>query len=160
MPDPIQILAIDPGEKVGWAHGEVVGSTLCVIDHGIATLKHLAVALAGRPAPVAVAALDQYDIVIYEQWRLAAYAAKALIGSDMQTSQLIGMIRLLGWLHDVKLVSQAPGDMEIGERCAPPTVTAILGTLPKSHDESHDGSALKHLAAYWYRHYFDPTTEA
>lgn len=159
MPD---ILAIDPGERVGWAHGRIVGDQLVVIDHGIEPLKQFALFMARPrhddgvwPEPWA---LQYYDTVVYERWRLNAAVAQALIGNDMQTSQLIGMIRLLGWLHNVKLVSQDPKDQVIGERCAPHSVTAILDTLPKAHDESHDGSALKHLAYYWYRNYFDPTT--
>lgn len=153
----LDVVAIDPGEKVGWASGCIQDSRLEILNHGISHLKPFALALAGRgvesgfPRP-----LHCYSVVIYERWRLAAYAAKEQIGSDMQSSQLVGMIRLLGWLHNVKLVSQDPKDMVIGERCAPQCVTEILATLPKAHDESHDGSALKHLAYYWYRHHFDP----
>ena len=148
----ISVLAIDPGEKVGWAVGRLGDNKLEVVDHGIEHLKPFALALSDE--------IHTLDIVIYERWRLQAWAANQLIGSDMQTSQLIGMIRLLSWLHSVKLVAQDPKDYKHGWQVAPPSVAAILATLPKAHDESHDGPALGHLAHYWFKHYFDPTREA
>lgn len=151
-------MALDPGEKIGWAHGRIYHDQLEVIDHGIAPLKQFALTLADESS--CLTSITAYSVVVYERWRLAAYAAKALIGSDMQSSQFVGMVRLLAWMHDVKLVSQDPKDMVVGAQTAPHSVTSILATLPKSHDDSHDGSALKHLAYYWFKNFYDPTTEA
>lgn len=158
----LSVLAIDPGEKVGWADGviDTDSGRLTVMSHGIEHLKPFAMALAGMNRASGPAPIHMYGAVIYERWRLSAVHAKTLIGNDMQTSQLIGMIRLLSWLHSVKLVAQDPKDYHQGEVVAPPTVRAILDTLPKAHDESHDGPALCHLAHYWYKNFFDPTKEA
>lgn len=158
MPAPesgTHILAIDPGEKVGWAHGWVRHSdgTLVVQGHGIQPLWPFAAQLEDDLE------WEAYSVVIYERWRLSAAHAKALIGNDMQTSQLIGVIRFLARRAGVKLVAQDPKDWHHGKTVAPPTVSSILDTLPKSHDESHDGPALCHLAHYWFVNYFDPTKE-
>jgi hypothetical protein len=154
----INVLAIDPGEKVGWAWGEILDERfLQVRSHGIQHLKPFALELATPEAPLFI---ERFDVVIYERWRLQARYAQQLTGNDMQTSQLIGMIRLLAWQHSVKLVAQDPKDYKQGWVVAPPTVRAILDTLPKAHDESHDGPALGHLAHYWFKNYFDPTKEA
>lgn len=148
----IDVLAIDPGEKCGWAHGGIDrASRLHVLDHGIEHWKPFVMRLEQD--------IHEFDVVIYERFRLQAWAANALIGNDMQTSQCIGAIRSAGWRHSVKLLAQDPKDYKHGWTVAPPTVRAILDILPKSHDESHDGPALGHLAHYWFKCYFDPTKE-
>lgn len=155
MPE-LHVLAIDPGEKAGWAHGVIDTerpNDLRIAGHSILPLWSLVNMLSrGRRLHI-----SKFDVVIYETWRLSAAHAKDLIGSDMQTSQLIGIIRFLARQHNVKLVSQGPKDWHVGETVAPPNVKAILATLPKSHDESHDGPALCHLAKWWFTNYFDPT---
>lgn len=136
-----RILAIDPGEKVGWAHGVLEGDELELTGHGINGLRDFATALSKR--------FGDYDVVIYETFRLHPAYAKALVGNDMQTSQLIGIIRYLGWMRPhVKVVAQGPNKQSTGEKTAPPCIREVLDNLPKSHDDAHDGSALKHLAYY------------
>lgn len=143
MNDTIDVLAIDPGEKVGWARGTISlrDYSIDVTGHGINTMQPFAVALGER--------FNEYDAVVYETWRLHPHHAKHLIGDPMLTSQLIGVIRYLSWLHpDTKLASQGPNCMATGEKAAPDNVKEILERMPKAHDDSHDGSALRHLSYY------------
>lgn len=144
----MRILAIDPGERVGWATGHVVadladGSTrIGVLNHGITALKPFAVKLGTSFAG--------YDVVVYETFRLRANVARKFAGNDMQTSQLIGVIRYLSWLHPhVKLVGQGPAIKSTAEKTLPDDIQAIIAGLPKAHDDSHDGDALLHLW-HWY----------
>lgn len=165
----LKVLAIDPGERVGWATGVIRpvtyldeadikiddplkqvktrdGYELRVEQHGISHLREFAVKLAE--------VINNYDIVIYETWRLRPDMAKKLVGNDMQTSQLIGMIRLSVWLSEsTTLVSQGPSIKKTAERTTPPWLQAKLDKLPKAHDDAHDGDALLHLWHYYWERY-------
>lgn len=159
----LKILSVDPGEKVGWATAEVdedhvipydlaghaSGDTipmvpkLTIVNHGISSLKPFAIKLSNH--------MDDYDVVIYETWRLSARAGKLLIGNDMQTSQLIGMIRMVGWqcLGRTTLYPQAPAVMTTARKTLPPGLQETIDNEPKAHDDAHNVSALLHLW-HWY----------
>lgn len=141
----MKLLAVDPGEKVGWATAcvEPPDNALFLLDHGIHTWKDFTLKL-GQ-------VIGDYDVVIYETWRLSAKHAKHLIGSDMQSSQFIGAVRALAWLNEVKLVASPPANKTTGYKVAPAYVKKIIDGLPKAHDESHNGDALMHLAHYHWR---------
>ena len=169
-----RIIWLDPGEKVGWAtatldHDHYVPCfpetpehpydvviqtmpTLTIEKHGISHLKDMALALHR-----AVVLEDKYDVVGYESWRLATGKAKQLGGNDMQSSQFIGMVRLCAWLNPrVKIVDQAPAAMKTADKIIPslyPEIHELIKKAPKSHDESHDTSALRHLAKWHWDKY-------
>ena len=162
----IRVLALDPGQRVGWAKAEAHVHSghsksrdgwprLIVEDHGIAPLRDAALAV-----HKAVVLEDRVDVVVMEKFILTARGAKFLVGDDLQTSQFVGMVRQCCWLNPrVKLVEQMPAAMATGRkalRAGWPGAADIrerLAKLPKSHDESHDGSALLHLAAWFHRVY-------
>jgi hypothetical protein len=140
----MRVLAIDPGEKVGWATGLVYLDTPSIelIDHGIHDLKPFAMRL--------VEAVGDYDVVIYETWRLYAGAAKHMIGDDMQTSQLVGMIRLAAWLNPgTKLVSQSAAIKRTADKTAQDKFREQIENEPGTHDDAHDIDAVRHLW-YWF----------
>ncbi len=142
----MRVLAIDPGERVGWAHGKVVGDDrLEITGHGISHLKDFALKL-HEVTP-------EYDVIVFETFRLRATAAKKLIGNDFQTSQLIGAIRLCAWLHpQVKLVGQGPNVKATALKTCNAEIRDVLDGLPQAHDDAHDGDALLHLwHFYWER---------
>ena len=144
-----RILAIDPGEKVGWATAlswpatDSADPRLEVLEYGIHGLKDFAIAL-GK-------GIERYEQVIYETWRLRPAAAKHLLGNDMQTSQLIGMIRFLGWQHpEIKLTGQSPSIKATALKTLPDDVRQIVEGAPARHDEAHYADALLHA---WYAHW-------
>ncbi len=147
-----RILAIDPGEKVGWATALSWPATtdaearLEVLTYGITGLKDFALTLDQR--------FQNYDQVIYETWRLRGAAARHLIGNDMQTSQLIGMIRFLGWKHtDVKLTGQGPQIKATALKTIPDELRTLIDGAPAAHDEAHYADALLHAwHAHWRTH--------
>lgn len=147
---PTRLLAIDPGERVGWATAEYVPETedigpdragFFLLDHGIHSLQPFALKL-GK-------SIDRYDIVIYETWRLAAGVAKKMVGSDMPTCQLIGMIRYLGWASDIELVDQSPSKKKTADKTAEGVFKELIEREPSVHDDAHDIDAVRHLW-YWY----------
>ncbi len=146
----MRILAVDPGERVGWAVGEVAGPVggqlLRVENHGISFLKDFAVKL-GQ-------VFHEYDVVIYETFRLRANVARKFAGNDMQTSQLIGIIRYLGWINpQVKVVGQGPAVKATADKTMPSNIQSIIDKAPKNHDDSHDTDALRHLWFWFWERY-------
>lgn len=140
------VLALDPGEKVGWARAEIAPDlTFTELQHGITGLKDMALACEKR--------ISTYDLVVMEDWRLNAKTAKSLIGNDMQSSQFIGMIRLLGWTTNTKVKMQGPGVMNTARKTAPDWLQEIIAKEPKAHDDAHNVSALLHLWHWAWHEY-------
>lgn len=147
QPNHLRILAIDPGERVGWARGTVQadpddGISLRIDGQGVHELKDFAIKL--------YESITNYDVVIYETWRLYPGMAKKMIGNDMQPSQLVGMIRLLAWVHpDVKLVSLGATVKNTAIKTQPDW---LRDRVAKSTEE-HDKDALHLLWYYYWKHY-------
>lgn len=142
------VLALDPGEKVGWARAVLhEDGSWSEIRHGITPLKDMALAVASHAG--------EYDTVVYESFRIRPDMAKSLIGSDLQTVQFIGMVRLAVWTSEdqPRLVSQGASVQSTGLKVAPAEVQKIIKNAPASHDDAHDISALAHLAYYWFQNY-------
>lgn len=154
---PLSALAIDPGERVGWANGLIhphhfqadqsgrehdLGAGLQVEGQGVHDLKTFALKM--------FESFANYDVVIYETWRLYPGHAKAMVGNDMQPSQLVGMIRLASWLNPkVKLVSQGATI----KKTATKTMPAYIKDRFALSTEQHDQDALMHLWFYCWENY-------
>jgi len=154
------ILAIDPGEQVGWATAiisrrlpdEPKRYALRVESHGITPLKDFAIKLHE--------AAGKYDTIVYEPYRveMGKRGRSANANSTVPTLQLVGMIRLCAWLNPkVKLVSSGTNRKSTGRKVAAalfPEISAkIEEALASSHDSGHDGDALMHLVAYFHEVY-------
>lgn len=137
-----RVLVIDPGERVGWASALIEDGVISSVDQGVHPLKEFALALAEN--------ITKYDTVVYETWRLFEDKAKDFIGNDFQPVQLIGMIRLLCWLHPtVKVVTKAPKVKSYGRTVMP----EILSCRLEHSTEEHDKDALDLLSHYWFVRY-------
>lgn len=150
---PREVIALDPGEKVGWARAtitpepfdEVQPAHWSNLEHGITPLKDMALALAKR--------IDTYDVVVLETWRLTPKGARVSIGSAMESSQFVGMVRLLCWLNNTKLVMQSPNLTKTADKTAPDWLREIINHEPSSHDDAHNVDALRHLWVWTWRNY-------
>lgn len=136
----MRIIAIDPGEKVGWATACSTDSGLELLEHGITSLKPFALALINK--------LHTYDLVIFERWVLFSGQAKRSVGSSMPTSQLVGMIKLACWYKDVPFVEQTPKIKGTADKVAKDEFKRLIEAEPASHDDGHDIDAIRHLV-YW-----------
>ena len=136
------VLAIDPGERVGFATGIIADGELEVTGQGVAPLQDFAIKL-GK-------AIANYDTVVYETWRLRPDMARKMVGNDFQPVQLIGVIRYLGWLHPtVRLKSLGPNTKVTGHKVMPPVLRERLA----HSTEEHDQDALALLSYYWWDRY-------
>lgn len=140
---PETVLAIDPGERVGWAHGVLDDSSFEVTGQGVTPLRPFALKLEE--------VWPNYDTVVYESWRLYPTAGKTMIGNDMQPSQLVGMIRFIGWHHQpqVGMVVQPAKIKDTALK----TMPEWLHERMKLSTEQHDQDALMHLWHYYWKTY-------
>lgn len=146
----MRVLAIDPGERVGWARADILGGNLELHGHGISGLKDFALALA--------VAAGTYDAIVYETFRLSAAKAKSFAGNDFPVVQLIGMIRLCAWRAGVPLIAQGPAikttalkTMRANERRD--LLDIVEPALAGVHDDGHHGDAILHLWHYYWERY-------
>ena len=140
----MRILALDPGEATGWAWGDLdENGDLTVGASGWDPWKSVVMHLAQKQV---LASQRTYDTLVYETWRLRGSSAKQLIGSDMQSSQCVGCIKLCGWLSGARIVGQEPAIKDV--------IDAIMGGpaayLPASPVD-HNKDALRHLYMFAYK---------
>lgn len=137
----MKVLVIDPGERVGFAVANIEDDGLVLVTYGAAPLRDFALKLGE--------VITDYDVVVYETWRLRANKAKVMIGSDFQPVQLIGMVRYLAWIHDVKLVSKEPGVKGAAAKAMP----SWMRDLKDGASEEHPRDALDLLWSYVMSHH-------
>lgn len=148
----LRVLAIDPGERAGWAHADVHPdepdpvAAVQVTGHGISFLKDLGL----KVLDVA----SEYDVVIYETYRISPAKLRQHAGSDVPTLQLIGIIRAACWrAPNVVIRSQGPSVKATADKVIPrlyPHIAELIAKAPAAHDDSHDCDALRHLAFYHF----------
>lgn len=171
-----RVLALDPGDRVGWARVDIDDDgSWSNLRHGISELKPTALkvdqALTYQIVPSAWApgqgpSCDDppcYDVVICEDWRLYAHQAKHMVGSEIPSAQFIGMVKLACWKSGVPLVMQfaktvnsnRPGVLSPAEssmkRIRPELFELVM--QPGAHDNLHDMVAIKHLWAFTFKNY-------
>lgn len=140
----LRVLAIDPGERVGYATGTIADGAVLLQRDGRADGRPFAQIVAeDGPLPEAgvpyatrklltvdthgIATLKDfalklfevagsYDVIVYETWRLRPAMARKFVGSDFPTVQLIGMIRAAAWINGVKLAAQGPDTKATADR--------------------------------------------
>lgn len=145
-----RVLAVDPGEKCGWARAEVDSQgNWHNMRHGISPWREFAI----RWYRTQLTEDEPYEVLIYERFALYRSHALQLVGSDMQTAQCIGALRLVGWLSGTRLVSQGATIKASATRSAPRWLTDYIATFPRTHDEAHDADALLHLWHWTFKHH-------
>lgn len=138
----MKIMAIDPGENTGWATGVIEDGKLEVLSHGYTPWQEFVIQFAERM----LEDKPPYDMVVYESWRLRRSSAMDLVGSDLQSSQCIGGIKLAVWLankngHHVRIRNQEPAIKNVID-----SMKGGKDYLPKS-DKEHPRDAVRHM---WY----------
>lgn len=160
-----RVLALDPGEKVGWARADIAeNGDWTNLRHGITPLRDMVLAV---HAALTINCehydppLDPtYDVIVIEDWRLRPDKAHSMIGSSFPSVQFIGAVRLCCWVSGTKLVTQQPSERNLANKpmkALRPDLYELV-TKPISHDDGHDQDALKHLWFYTWRHCEVPVT--
>jgi len=99
----------------------------------------------------------EFDVIVYETWRPRPIDGSMnwIQGNPLLAAQLVGMIRLIGWLSGATLRGQGPDIKKAAfaqiESGMPGT--AILKRRIHSSTEQHDKDALAHLWRYFNEHW-------
>lgn len=139
----MKILALDPGNRVGWARADVCADrSLTDFRHGITPLRDMAMAV-DRSA-------GEYDLIVFEDWRLYPHMAKEMRGSTFPSVQFIGMVKLAAWRAGTALATQGASIKKIADarmKVEAPDLHELV-TRKVTHDDGHDQDAIRHLY-YW-----------
>lgn len=134
----MRIIAFDPGEETGWAHGYIKDSVLHIVDHGWTPWVECCYRFAKTQMGE-----NPFEVVIYETWNLRL--PKELYGSDMPSSQCIGQIKAAAtWFKPAAmLVRSAPANKPVADSF----MRKLAVSLPTSPVE-HNRDAVRHLVHY------------
>ncbi len=160
----LNVLALDPGERVGWTTSTITTGDqprLTIDDYGILRLKDAGLALEGEaPGGTPDFRPEHFDAVIFETWILTAKGARDAIGSEMESSQFIGMVRSACWRSPrTKIVRSLPKrktDALMYLRNDHPdyaAAQAIVDAAPARHDDAHYADAVLHTVAYFHKEF-------
>lgn len=155
----MRVLALDPGDRVGWARADVDPSSGTWDDfrHGITPLKDMALAVhervTGGRNRRPLEHERSYDLVVCEDWRLYPHLAKTMVGSAFPSVQFIGMVKLSCWLSGTKYVTQGAAIKTTADKVMAKLNPELheLVTKPIAHDDGHDLDAIRHLYFWTYR---------
>lgn len=139
------ILALDPGERTGWAIGKVTeAGELTVQGQGVLPVREM-----GMWLYETLVQEKDIDVLVYETWRLYPHMAKKMVGNDMQPSQVIGMARLCAWLGGQDLVTQGATIKKTAMKTMPDEIKMRFGLSTEQHDQD----ALMHLWHHYWSKY-------
>lgn len=154
----MRVLALDPGERVGWARADVdEDGTWSQLRHGITPLWDMATAVARAsdiyPSGEDYESAPDYDVVVMEDWRLYPHMANNFVGSAFPSVQFIGAVRLCCKLSGTKLVMQGAAVKKTADKTLAKLRPELheLVTRPIKHDDGHDQDAIRHLWVYTFR---------
>jgi hypothetical protein len=151
------VFAADPGERTGVALVKVAADfnpetatpeTFTILDQSVFTVRECGAFLKSW--------IKQADLVAYETWRLYANYAMAMIGNDMQPSQVVGMIRYVAWECGRKIVSNGA---EVKKPAVARMPDWLLVHMAKS-SEQHDQDAIMHAWFVAMNRYYQEQTNA
>lgn len=148
LDEPQLVLALDPGETVGWAKGwylpnaKDAATSHSLIDHGYTPWRQFCKAL--HADVMNEDNIRQFDVFVYETFRLYADKADEQIGSTFPTAQCVGCIWLCSQVgvHKANLRDQGAAIKNVIDARMGGT-----GYLPKS-DVEHNRDAIRHLFFY------------
>jgi hypothetical protein len=127
-------LVVDPGGATGWAtFDEICRPTGRGIERGVDNFADWIDKLE-----------DPASKIIYEDFRLFGHKAIAQVGSKMEASQVIGILKLKAKEWGAELIAQQPQAHKLG--------AMYSGKKPGSHATSHDIVAYNHGIYYLTRH--------
>lgn len=149
-----RVLALDPGEQVGWAAAAIdtITGDLTGLKHGIVQRKECALTV--HDALKA----NHYDRLVIEDWRLYRGMEKTFTGSNFPSVRLIGGLELSAALFEVPTVKQGASIKKIAVQwmdVLEPDLAKLVQT-PGAHNDRHDMDAIMHLAFYAIKTYRSP----
>jgi hypothetical protein len=150
LPDPFWLAALDPGErtgfvivKVGTHFDPVSGHDFQIDEQGVLSVRPLARDLSRI--------IGRVQRVVYEEWRLFPDKTQEFAGSDMQPSQVVGMIRYECWKQAKKINTLGPKKKAIAIANEPTWLHDHKRLSSEEHDKDAIDLAWYATFEYWAR---------
>lgn len=162
---PERVIALDPGERTGWASALVSENRISELQHGVLPQKEMAFQLAewqavgpiGKDDYPPEASERAFDVIVWETWRPRPKAGSMawIQGDALLSAQHVGQIRFIGWLSGAKLVGHGPEKKTV----ALASMTGVLRARMEDCPEQHDADALLHLWLYAWTNWCTTTPD-
>lgn len=151
---PERVIAIDPGERAGWASATLDENSLTGIEHGVLPCKDMALELFHWQHKVSVDHPNggrPFDVIVYETWRPRRIAGSMdwIQGNQLLSAQLVGQIRMVAWLSKAKLKGYGPDRKTVSLTSMPGALRFRMDSCPEQHDQD----ALMHLWMYAFENW-------
>lgn len=125
----MKYLGVDPGGATGWSlWNDLPIPVARGISRGVDNFAEW------------IDMCDTCEVIIYEDFRLFPHKAIAQVGSRMEASQVIGILKLQAKKWGSRLIPQSPQCYKVGELWS--------GVKVGAHDKSHDLVAFNHVFYY------------
>lgn len=151
-----RVIALDPGQRTGYAVGEMEEDYFRLVESGVLPQQLMAVKLAEwqgvrgpKGGPLVV---PRFNVITWESWRPRPKngSMEWIKGDRLLSAQHVGQIRFIGILSGARLLEQEPRDK-----------TRFLASLPRQlreldrvSNEQHDQDARWHLWGYFFDNWF------
>lgn len=151
---PERVIAIDPGERAGWATATMDKNSLTGIEHGVLACKDMALELTdwqGLGTHKTAKGVPKHDVIVYETWRPRRIGGSMdwIQGNQLLSAQLVGQIRLVAWLSGARLKGYGPDRKTVAMTSMPGQLRHRMDQCPEQHDQD----ALMHLWMYAFENW-------
>lgn len=164
---PESVIALDPGERTGWAAATMDRDLLVFHDYGAEKRRDLALALAyvqmiGPPYPSGLAdqreekgIVGPFDVMVWEAWipREVNGSMDWIKGDKLLSARHVGHFELIAWLSGAKTKEYGASNKKHFQSSMPPQLVA----KQRAASEQHPKDAIMHLWGYFFENWFSAT---
>lgn len=153
MPRTEHVIALDPGERTGWATANMSKDHFEFIDYGAENRKVLAQALAHKQFTIEGDEPHRtYDVLVWETWKPHRQNGSMdwIEGDNLLSARHIGHFELIAWLSGAKTKEYPPSQKDHFQASMPPQ----LVELQRGASEQHPKDAIMHLWGYFFENWF------
>jgi len=151
---PERVIALDPGERTGWATASMDKDLLVLHDWGVEKRRQLAIDLAHHQA-VGVDRHPTFDVITWEAWipRQQNGSMDWIEGDKLLSARHVGHFELIAWLSGARTKEYGANRKKGFQASMPPQLVEIQ----RGSSEQHDKDALMHLWGYFFENWFTAT---
>lgn len=149
---PERVIALDPGERTGWATATMDRDLLVFHDYGAEKRRDMALRLLheqcqGKPL---------FDVMVWEAWIPRADdtgSMEWIKGNKLLSVRHVGHFELIAWESGTKTKEYGANLKKTFQASMPPQ----LVELQRGASEQHPKDAIMHLYGYFFENWFSAT---
>lgn len=167
MPTNKHVIALDPGERTGWASARMGPDQIEITGYGTLPRREMALHLAASQAVASLSVPEEfaavaartrlYDRMVWESWSprpdKTTGSMEWIKGDKLLSARHVGHFELIAWLSGCETREYGPDRKTGFQLTMPPQIVAIQ----REQSEQHPKDALMHLWGDFYVNYFSAT---